>query len=93
VGDSVGGSHHSIIELYYELKKTSISPLILLHKKGPLSVFLENSDIKYHYLPIKKMAGESPKLFWIVYGMLSNYRLIRRFLKENKIDIVHGNDW
>ena len=92
VGDSVGGSHHSIIELYYELKKTSIKPFILIHKKGPLSTLLDSMHIEYYYLPIRKMSGESPSLFWIIYGIFSNYSLIRNFLKKNKVDIVHGND-
>ena len=38
VGDSVGGSHWSIIGLYEILEKSSdIDPVIVLHTTGPLS--------------------------------------------------------
>ena len=63
VGDSVGGSHNSILELYRELCKNDIPSCILIHQKGPLSLFLDDIGIKYEYLPIKKLAGEKPNVF------------------------------
>jgi glycosyltransferase involved in cell wall biosynthesis len=93
VGDSVGGSHRSIIELYRELKKSEYSPRIVIHiKNGLLSKILEQENIPYDVLLLHKLAGETPNLLAIAYGMIVNKYRITKYIKENKIDIVHGND-
>ena len=92
VGDSVGGSHNSIIELYQSLNKTSVCPIILVHNEGPLTDFLKSLEIPYILFSAYKLAGESPKVFQVMFGIMLNFFKIQRFLKENKIDIVHGND-
>jgi glycosyltransferase involved in cell wall biosynthesis len=92
VGDSVGGSHQSIIELHKNLTKRNILSSIVVHKKGPLSLMLDDSEIKYIYLPIDTFAGESPNLFSIAYSIVKNFITIGRFIKNNNVSIVHGND-
>lgn len=92
VGDSVGGSHNSILELYYCLEKTKITPIILIHNKGPLSNLLDNLQIQYVLFPVKKLAGESPNIIKVFFGIFSNFFKIQKFLKINEINIVHGND-
>jgi len=92
VGDSVGGSHNSIIELYQSLKKTSICPIIVVHNKGVLTDYLENLEIPYILFSANKLAGESANILKIIYGIMLNFSNFQRFLKKNKIDIVHGND-
>jgi len=63
VGDSVGGSHRSILELYSALKNDStITPIFVLHEIGPLSNLLNSLNIQYEYIFIKHLAGESSKL-------------------------------
>ena len=93
VGDSVGGSHRSVIELYRELKKNECSPCIVIHNEnGLLSKTLEKQNIPYDVLLLHKLAGETPNLFSIGYGMIVNKYRITKYIKENNIDIVHGND-
>jgi glycosyltransferase involved in cell wall biosynthesis len=92
VGDSVGGSHNSVLELYYCLEKTNITPIILIHNKGPLSNLLDNLQIQYVFFPVKKLAGESPNIIKVFFGIFSNFFKIQKFLKINEINIVHGND-
>lgn len=93
VGDSVGGSHNSVLELYFSLKKKkNITPVILLHNKGPLSDFLRKKNVSFEYMPSKKLAGESPNLLKIASGVLLNFFLLKNYLKNNNIHIVHGND-
>ncbi len=92
IGDSVGGSHNSIIQLYFGLQKTEANPIILIHNEGPLSDFLNDLNIPYVILPIKKPAGENPNIFSILLRVISNFNKIRTFIKKNDIDIVHGND-
>jgi glycosyltransferase involved in cell wall biosynthesis len=92
VGDSVGGSHHSTIELYRELRRNNIASSIVLHQKGPLSSFLDDIGIRYGYFPIQNLAGESSNIFLILYGVLINSRKIYKYVQRNEISIVHGND-
>jgi glycosyltransferase involved in cell wall biosynthesis len=92
VGDSVGGSHHSIIELHRELSKNNISSSIVVHQKGPLSLFLDDIGIVYEYLPVQRFAGEKPNIISILCGVCINFNKIYKYIKQNKISIVHGND-
>ena len=93
VGDSIGGSQRSVLELYKELEiKGYATPLLVLHKMGPLSSLLDEMSIGYYYLPVKCMAGETPYLSKIILCILRNFFTIRRFIRDNEINIVHGND-
>ena len=92
VGDSIGGSHHSVLELHYALENSTITPIFVLHELGPLSDFLDSLNIKYEYIFIKCLAGESPSLLRIAFSIASNFFKLSKFIRKNKIDIVHGND-
>lgn len=92
VGDSVGGSHHSVVELHKELTRLNIFSRILVHKKGPLSLFLDSANIDYDYLPITHFAGDKPNIFLIIYNITINFFKISSYIRKNKVTIVHGND-
>jgi len=92
VGDSIGGSHRSIIELYSELENSTITPVFVLHEIGPLSDLLDGLNVQYEYIFIKHLAGESPNIFNIVFSVVLNFFKLSKFIRKNKIDIVHGND-
>ena len=92
VGDSIGGSHNSIIELYRILRSSSITPIFVLHKIGPLSELLDSLNIQYKYINVKSLAGESPSIFKIIMSVTFNFFRFSKFIRKNKIDIVHGND-
>jgi glycosyltransferase involved in cell wall biosynthesis len=92
VGDSIGGSHNSVMELYNVLKDSSIVPIFVLHKKGPLSDLFDKLNIQYKYIHIDHLAGDSPSLFKISFYMVFNFYQIIKFIYKNKIDAVHGND-
>ena len=54
VGDSIGGSHKSIIEIYYDLKNMNINIIFVLHNKnGVLSKYLNKLKINYQILEIE----------------------------------------
>ena len=92
-GHSVGGSHKSIILLHKELKKKNISSVFVVHnKKGVLCDLLNEENIDYLYLPILKLAGEKSKTYSIIFNIIRNFYKIKKFIKKNKITIVHGND-
>ena len=93
VGDSVGGSHISTLELYYALIDKKITALIVLHvHDGPLAKYLRNKNIPFYVLKPSALAGSSPKKIDIIVGIISNFFNFVKFIKKYKIDIVHGND-
>ena len=93
VGDSVGGSHLSTIELYKILKEYEHDVVVLLHKRdGPLSKLLKESGIEYLEIETAYLAGESPNIAMIFFGMILNIPPFVKFIRKNNIDIVHGND-
>ena len=94
VGDSVGGSHWSVINLFIELQtKKYIDPRIVLHiADGPLSKHLDSMDIPYDIIPLNNLAGQEPSIMHISFFMLYHVNLIIKYINNNNIDIVHGND-
>ena len=93
VGDSVGGSHISAIELIKELKNKGVNVLIVLHvKNGPLAYFLNKQELPYSFLPAQNLAGEKPNILQVLIGIIRHFRSFRKYLITNDIDIIHGND-
>jgi len=85
VGDSVGGSHWSVINLFIELKTNKlINPKIVLHiADSPLSKHLDKMGINYDILPLNNLAGQIPSLINISFYMLFNLPLVIKYIKNN----------
>ena len=93
VGDSVGGSHLSSLELCKILKANNYEVYVLLHNSdGPLSELLKKIEVEYEVIQIRYLAGQSPNKLMILLGMIINIFPLAKFIKKNSIDIVHGND-
>ena len=93
VGDSVGGSHLSSLELCNILRENGYSVLIVVHHvNGPLVRYLKENHIEYCGLGAASLAGESPKIINIFCGMISNMIPFAKFIQKNNVDMVHGND-
>jgi glycosyltransferase involved in cell wall biosynthesis len=93
VGDSVGGSHISTLELYLSLINENITAFIVIHEdNGPLSKYLRNKGIPFFILKSSKLAGKSPGKLSIITHIITHFFYFSKFIKRHKIDIVHGND-
>jgi glycosyltransferase involved in cell wall biosynthesis len=93
VGDSIGGSQKSTLLLLAGLDRASFYPLVVLHKgDGPLATLLRRKAIPYELLQLPVMAGTSPSLPGIFLAQLRNYGILRTFIRDRQIDIVHTND-
>ena len=93
VGDSVGGSHKSSIILIQSLILNGVDVHIVLHEdNSPLSDYLKLNKLQYDFLPAKYLAGSSPSVIKIIYGILINFYAFYSYLYRNKITIVHAND-
>ena len=84
-GDSIGGSHISSSVIIKNLKPP-FNPIVILHKEGVLSKYFENNNIQY-----KIDSGlKSHKRGFINYFL--SLPLYYKFLKKNKIQIIHTNE-
>ncbi len=92
VGDSIGGSHISALELAKGLDTTRFEPIIALHRKGILGSYLQDRGI-----PAIQLPDLSPDP---LRGRFRRYSLatllvspgLTRFLRRLSIDIVHTHD-
>ncbi|MDC1140248.1 glycosyltransferase [Candidatus Pelagibacter sp.] len=92
VGDTLGGSHISSLELIKQLKRSNHQVDVVLHKKGALFNYLKNKKIEFKFLKIDNMAGQSGSILHTIYLLFKNFYLLRGYIKKNKVDLVHGND-
>lgn len=92
VGDSVGGSHRSIVLLIKALNREEFEPLVVLHKEGPLINFLHENNIDYQMLPISPLLSKNASVASVLKAISFSFPTLSRFIKEQKIDVVHTND-
>ena len=92
VGDTLGGSHISSLTLinFVNNQKFDIKPNVLVFSaSNSFKEYLSNNNISYTDFGLK--LGNYSKLTIIVDIIRSFFRVIK-YLKDEKIDIVHTND-
>jgi glycosyltransferase involved in cell wall biosynthesis len=98
IGDELGGSHISAINLIAAVDRSKIKPIVVLHRDGGiLSKYLASRGIPYIVAPacpILSPAHRAPRGSPIFTGIDYIVRLpsMRKFLRERNIDVVHTND-
>lgn len=91
VGDSVGGSHISAIELICALDRTHFEPRILLHQHGPLVDYLRSRGLNFEVAPADLAVDRRADVMPVTVLVRRIPALIRQ-LKRDRIDLVHTND-
>ena len=75
------------------LRENGYEVIILLHDMdGPLSKMLKKFGIAHLELKTAYLAGKSPNVVMIFFGMIWNIFPLTKFILKNDVDIVHGND-
>lgn len=92
IGDSIGGSHLSAIELIKKLDNKKFEIKLLLHKKGILYDYLIKEGFKPFFLKTNLFVGKKKGIIINLLGLFINIIKILPFIKKNNIDIVHLND-
>lgn len=91
VGDSIGGSHLSA-QLLFENLKPPFESLVVVHERGPLVDHFDRCGIQYHMLPLAAYVGASRSKLGHARDILYTLAPVYRFLRENRITIVHPQD-
>ncbi|MHA1113842.1 MAG: glycosyltransferase family 4 protein [Alphaproteobacteria bacterium] len=92
VGDSVGGSHMSMLLAIEGLDRDRFDPMLVLHEDGPLAAHLRERGVPYKLLPLPAYAGAVPSIPRIAGAALRAMPRLRDFLRAEGIDLVHAND-
>lgn len=91
VGDSVGGAQLSVLTLVNHLPR-HIGATIVLHEEGPLSGLLRGDGVDFTPLPLADIAGRHPAPARQILALARSVPAVARFLRRNRIDIVHTQD-
>jgi glycosyltransferase involved in cell wall biosynthesis len=92
VGDTVGGSHVSSLELIKQLEGTGWTPLIVVHQEGALSEYLRARGFGYTVLPLKRCVQTGVSVGKNAAAVMSGLGVLSRFLRKNHVSVVHTND-
>lgn len=92
VGDTIGGSHMSALLLIEHLDRRRYEPIIAVHESGPFSDFLRQRGLPFTLVPVRDYAGSTPSKPKIALAAIRAAGRLRKFVRDNRIAIVHGND-
>lgn len=92
VGDGLGGSHISVALLIEGLEDSRFEPVVVLHEEGPLAAFFRAKGVDFRLFPLPAYAGARPSLASVALAMALSALRLYRFLKSNRIAVVHAND-
>ncbi len=92
VGDTIGGSHISALTLVRGLDPEHFLPLVVVHEEGPLSAYLKASGLPYRMLPLPRYVGRDTRVLGHGAAILRSSPPVRRFLRRERIALVHSHD-
>lgn len=90
-GETMGGSHFSSLLLINQLKKKH-KIFIGIHRHGLLKRYLEKKKISYHFLNKGFFSSSNSKIKNLL-NIISNFYFFFKFIKSQKIDVIHINDY
>jgi glycosyltransferase involved in cell wall biosynthesis len=92
VGDQVGGSSISALNLIRHLDRERYEPLILMHQvDGPGAKLFEREQLLFEPAPIGECASGSDRVEDLHFTLRKS-GLLARFLRRRGVGIVHTND-
>ncbi len=93
LGDTIGGSHISDIEIIKALDlDKAYQPYVLLHKSGPLADYLSARDVS-HIVQSDMFVPKSLKSLLLKFiQFIASMIKAKNYLKKNKIDVVYCSD-
>ena len=92
VGDRVGGSHISALELVEGLDPNRFEPIVTLHREGVLRSYLDCRDMAAEWAPGLGLDPFSGNRAQDAAATLLTIPRLVRFLRRLRIDIVHTHD-
>lgn len=91
VGDSVGGSHRSMVPVIKGIEARGFQPLVVVHQDGPLTQFLAAEGIAWVAPPSVQLVGGGAVALQAARAAVAAPALAG-FLRRNGVALVHTND-
>ncbi len=91
MGDSIGGAQVSAATLIRVLP-ADLDPVVVMHREGPLTAWLEAQDIPHHRLPLSRIPGQQTSPLGQLRALAAAGPPLAKFLRSERIDIVHTQD-
>jgi glycosyltransferase involved in cell wall biosynthesis len=82
----VGGGQVSLLELLRLLDRKLFSPCAIVGGPGEMQALLQNIGIQCSVVPLPRISASN------FFRSLGSIAALRRFIKANKIEVVHSND-
>ena len=92
VGDSIGGSHLSTIEVIKNLNKAIFDITVVVHKKGILYEYLKKKGLNPNILKINNYVGKTKGFLINFLYIIKNVFKLTPYINKKEIDVVHLND-
>ena len=92
VGDTLGGSHLSSIELIREMQKSGTNILVVLHQKGPLEIELLRQKVPFEIVPVTQIFRQLPRSAIDAAKMLQTIIKLTTFCYRRNVRVIHTND-
>jgi glycosyltransferase involved in cell wall biosynthesis len=92
VGDTLGGSHLSSIELIREMQKSGTNILVVLHQKGPLETELLRQKMPFEVVPVNGIFRQLPRNAIDTAKMLQTIIRLVIFCHQRNVRVIHTND-
>jgi len=67
-------------------------PVVVVHEDGPMASYLRDRGMDYQLLPLPAYVGAGDRFRQHATALLRSLPATRRFLRSNRIAIVHGQD-
>ena len=91
-GDTVGGSHLSLLSLLPAMEGSRWRPVIVVHEDGPLSALLNQRGLSYVRVPLPIYAGRQGRIDRQIGAVLRCLGPLRRFVQAANVKLVHTQD-
>jgi glycosyltransferase involved in cell wall biosynthesis len=92
VGDSVGGAQISTIVMAKGLISIGHEPVFIVHEEGPLTKYLADQGLHWDSFALPTYVGKKGNLFSYLMAFGRTTPGIIKWLKQNRIDLVHAQD-
>lgn len=90
----IGGADYCLFKLASELDKNQFRPVVCLSKKTEVLELYNREGIKTYIIDMERIKKSKNLLylFKLLIKFLPTIQHIRRIIKDDRIDLVHGND-
>ena len=91
VGDTLGGSHLSSIELIREMQKSGTNILVVLHQKGPLETELLRQKMPFEVVPVNGIFRQLPRNAIDTAKMLQTIIRLVIFCHQRNVRVIESS--